>query len=103
MVSFEPVDIDYDKIGDEVYKWDEDEIKDLEVRFNILRRLDETLSESTDDDTIEMTIKTEDALKHDAIELVANQIYDRLTVFSITIEKDLEYKENLSENIEILN
>ena len=56
MVSFEPVDIDY-KIGDEDYKWDDDVIKDLEVRFNKLRGYDETLNESADEDTIEMTIK----------------------------------------------
>ena len=65
MVSFEPVDIDYDKIGDEDYKWDDDVIKDLELRFNKLREYDETLNESTDEDNIEMTIKTKDALKHD--------------------------------------
>ena len=28
-----------------------------------------------------MTIKSKDALKHDTIELAANQIYDRLTIF----------------------
>ena len=55
MVSFEPVDTDYDKIGDEDYKWDADVIKDLELRFNKLREFDETLNESTDEDTIEMT------------------------------------------------
>ena len=93
MVSFEPVDTDYDKIGDEDYKWDDDVIKDLELRFNKLREFDETLNESTDEDNIEMTIQSKDALKHDTIELAANQIYDRLTIFSITIEKDLEYKE----------
>ena len=81
MASFEPVDIDYDKIGDEDYKWDDDVIKDLELRFNKLRGLDETLNESTDEDTIEMTEKTKNALKRDTIELVANQIYDRLTIF----------------------
>ena len=81
MVSFEPVDIDYDKIGDEDYKWDDDVIKDLELRFNKLREFDETLNESTDEDTIEMTEKTKNALKRDTIELVANQIYDRLTIF----------------------
>ena len=81
MDSFEPVDIDYDKIGDEDYKWDDDVIKDLELRFNKLRGLDETLNESTDEDTIEMTEKTKNALKRDTIELVANQIYDRLTIF----------------------
>ena len=94
MVSFDPVDTDYDKIGDEDYKWDDDVIKDLELRFNKLREIDETLNESTDENNIEMTIKSKDALKHDTIELAADQMYDRLTIFfSIKIEKDLEYKE----------
>ena len=81
MATWEPVDTDYDKIGDEDYKWDDDVIKDLELRFNKLREFDETLNESTDENTIEMTDKTKDALKRDTIELVANQIYDRLTIF----------------------
>ena len=81
MATCEPVDIDYDKIGDEDYKWDDDVIKDLEVRFNKLREFNETLNESSDEDTIEMTEKTKDALKHDTIELAANQIYDKLTIF----------------------
>ena len=81
MASFEPVDTDYDKIGDEDYKWDDDVIKDLELRFNKLREFNETLNESTDENTIEITEKAKDALKRDTIELVANQIYDRLTIF----------------------
>ena len=81
MATWEPVDIDYDKIGDEDYKWDDDVIKDLEVRFNKLREYNETLNESTDEATIEMTEKVKDVLKKDTIELVANQIYDRLTIF----------------------
>ena len=81
MATFEPVDTNYDKIGDEDYKSDDDVIKDLELRFNKLREFDETLNESTDEDTIEMTEKTKDALKHDTIELAANQIYNRLTIF----------------------
>ena len=81
MVSFEPVDTNYDKIGDEDYKWDDDVIKDLELRFNKLREFDETLNESTDEDNIEMTIQSKNTLKRDTIELVANQIYDRLTIF----------------------
>ena len=52
MVSFEPVDTNYNKIGDEDYKWDDDVIKDLELRFNKLREFDETLNESTDENTI---------------------------------------------------
>ena len=82
MATFEPVDIDYDKIGDEDYKWDDDVMKDLELRFNKLREFNETLNESTDEDTIEITEKAKNALKRDTIELVANQIYDRLTIFS---------------------
>ena len=81
MVSFEPVDTNYDKIGDEDYKWDDDVIKDLELRFNKLREFDETLNKSTDEDNKEMTIQTKDALKHATIELAADQIYDRLTIF----------------------
>ena len=81
MATWEPVDIDYDKIGDEDYKWDDDVIKDLELRFNKLRVFNETLNESTDEDTIEMTEKAKNELKRDTIELVANQIYDKLTIF----------------------
>ena len=81
MATWEPDKIDYDKIGDEDYKWDDDVIKDLELRFNKLRKFNETLNESTDEETIEMTEKTKDAFKRDTIELVANQIYDKLTIF----------------------
>ena len=78
---WEPEGIDYDKIEDEDYKWDDDIVKDLELRFNKLREFNETLNESTDEDTIEITEKAKNALKRDTIELVANQIYDRLTIF----------------------
>ena len=81
MVSFEPVDNDYYKIGDEDYKWNDDVIKDLELIFNKPREFGETLNESTNENTVEMMEKTKDALKRDTIELVANQIYDRLTIF----------------------
>ena len=81
MATWEPDEIDYDKIGDEDYKWDDDVIRDLELRFNKLREYNETLNESTDEATIEMTEKDKDVLKKDTIELVANQIYDKLTIF----------------------
>ena len=81
MDSFEPVDIDRDGLGEEYDKWDDHEVKDLEVRFNKLREFNETLNKSTDEDTIEITEKNKDALKCDTIELVANQIYDRLTIY----------------------
>ena len=81
MASWEPDEIDYNKIEDEDYKWDDDVIKDLELRFNKLKELNETLNESTDEDTIEMTEKTKNALKRGTIELAVNQTYDRLTIF----------------------
>ena len=80
MATWEPKGIDYDKIGDEDYKWDDDVIKDLELRFNKLREFNETLNKGTDVNTIEMTVKTKDAFKLDTIELAANQIYDKLTI-----------------------
>ena len=83
MATWEPVDINRDDMGEEYDKWDDDFVNDLEVRFNRLRGFDETLNESTDEDTTEMTEKTTYALKHDTIELVANQIYDKLiTMFN---------------------
>ena len=72
---------DRDEIGEEDYKWDDDVIKDLELRFNKLREFNETLNESIDVDTIEITEKSLNTLKHDTIELAANQIYDKLTIF----------------------
>ena len=83
MASWEPVDIDHDGIADEDVKWDDDVMKDLEIRFKKLREFTETLDESTDEDLIDMIAKTKYALKHDNIELVANQIYDKLiTMFN---------------------
>ena len=81
MATWEPVDIDYDKIGEEDDNWDDDVIKDLELRFNQLRKFNETLNQSTDENTIKITEKTMNALTRDTIELAANQIYDRLTIF----------------------
>ena len=83
MATWEP-DIDpfyRDEIGEEDYKWDDDVIKDLELRFNKLREFNETLNESIDVDSIDITEKSLNTLKHDTIELAANQIYDKLTIF----------------------
>ena len=81
-MAWEPEGIDIaDRDDIEYDSWDDNIVKDLELRFNKLRELDETLNESTDENTIEMTVKTKDALKRGTIELVANQIYDRLTIF----------------------
>ena len=44
------------------------------------RQFNETLDESHDEDLIGMATSTKNALEHDTIELVANQIYDKLTI-----------------------
>ena len=38
------------------------------------------MDDSHDEDTIEITERSKDVLKHDTIELIANQIYDKLTI-----------------------
>ena len=55
-------------------------MNDLEVRYNKLRGFNVTLNERTDEDTVEMTEEAKDAFKHGTIELVANKIYDKLTI-----------------------
>ena len=89
MATWEPVDIDQTDRDDlEDDKWDDDFVKDLEIRFNKLREFNRDLNESTDDNHIEMTEKIKDILKKDTIELVANQIYDRLIImFNNTRER----------------
>ena len=79
MASWEPVDTDYDEIGEKDDRWNDDIVKDLELRFNKLRSFNETLSETHDKNLIDMTIKTKEALNIDTIELIANEIYDKLT------------------------
>ena len=74
------INIDHDGLGEGYDKWDDDIVKDLELRFNKLREFDKTLNESTNEDTIEITERAKNALKRDTIELVGNQIYDRLTI-----------------------
>ena len=69
--------------------WGDNFKNDLEVRFNKLRKFNETLNESTDEDTIEMTEKTKDAFKRGTIELIVNQIYDRLTLLFDNTRKRL--------------
>ena len=83
MDSWEPIDIcqfDRDEIEDMHDDWDDDFKNDLEVRYNKLRGFNVTLNESTDDDATEMTEKAKDSFKRGTIELVADQIYDKLTI-----------------------
>ena len=75
MASWEPIDIsqyDRDDIEDVYSEWDGDFKSNLEIRFNELRKFDETLNESTDEDATEMTEKAKDAFKRGTIELTAD-------------------------------
>ena len=83
MDSWKGVDVsqfDRDEIEDVCDEWDDSFVSNLELKYNKLRQLDETFNESTDEDHIEMTEKTKNAFKCGTIELVANKIYDRLTI-----------------------
>ena len=83
MASWHPVDVsqfDRDDIEDLHDEWDDDFKSNLDLRYNKLRGFDRALNESTDEDNIEMTDKAKDKFKHGTIELVANRIYDRLTI-----------------------
>ena len=70
MASWEPIDasqFDRDDIEDVYGEWGDDFKSNLEIRFNRLRKFNETLNESTDEDTIEMTEKSKDAFKRGTI------------------------------------
>ena len=81
MASCEPVDIDRDGgTGDEEYEWNDDVMNDLEKRFEELRQFNKKSNESRDKDTREETSIFIDSTRHDIEELVADQIYDKLTI-----------------------
>ena len=81
MASWEPdIDpFDRDEIGEGDDRWDEDFTHNLETRLNKLRQFNSTLSETHDKDLRDITINTKEVLKRDTIELIANEIYDKLT------------------------
>ena len=93
MASWKPLDIYRDSTGEEDDKCSDDLMNDLERRFNQLRQFNKTLDESLYEGLIDITTSIKDALKHDTIELVANQIYDKFTISFINNRKDLVYKE----------
>ena len=78
MASLEPVDIDRDEISDEDVKWDVDVVNDLQERFEELRQFNIKYNKS--EATREEASIFIDSTKHDIEELVANEIYDKLTI-----------------------
>ena len=76
----EPVDIDpidRDEIGDEDDEWGDDSMNDLEIRFNKLGHFSARLETSADTDVENITLDKNE-MKKDTIELVANQVYDKI-------------------------
>ena len=100
MAIWEPVDIDRYGTGDEDYEWGDDLMNDLERRFNQLRQLNKSLDESHDHTIINMTTSTKNALKEfeATTELVANQIYDKLTILLNAKRKKLRYEKRYTYN-----
>ena len=96
MALWKPVNVsqfDRDDIEDLPNEWDDAFKSDLEMRYRKLRGFDETSSEGTDEDNIEMTDKAKDRFKHGTIELIANRIYDRLTHLFNKVKERLGIKE----------
>ena len=92
MASWEPVDIDRDEIADEDATWDDDVMKDLGSRFERLRQDIRNLNRSRDEATREEASTFVDATRHDVEELVADQIYDKLTILLSNTRKKLIYR-----------
>ena len=80
MATWELVDIDIadrDDIEDD--SWDENAMNDLQKRYEELRQFNIKYNKSRDEATREETSIYIDSTRHDIEELVANQIYDKLT------------------------
>ena len=81
MASWEPEGIDIadrDDIEDD--SWDENAMDDLQKRYEELRQFNIKYNKSRDKTTREETSIYIDVTRHDIEELVANQIYDKLTI-----------------------
>ena len=80
MATWEPEDIDIADLDDiEDNSWDEDVMNDLHKRCEELRQFNIKYNKSRDKDTREETSIYIDVTRNDIEELVANQIYDKLT------------------------
>ena len=81
MSTWEPVDvdpIDHDGIRGEDDKWDDGKIIEIEAKLEELRHFNARLETSPDKDVGNITLE-KCKVKEDKIELVANQIYGKIT------------------------
>ena len=81
MASWKPVDIDYDEIGEDDDKWDDDVVNNLQKRFEGLRQFNRTSNRSYNEKIVDMTTNAKKVLERDIIELVPNQMYHKLTIY----------------------
>ena len=82
MARWEPEGIDIadrDGLGEEDDNWDEYAMNNLQKRYEELRQFNIKYNESRDKATKEETSIFIDSTRNDIDELVANQIYDKLT------------------------
>ena len=75
-VDFNP--FDHDEMEKEDNNWDNDLDKDLKRRLDELRQFNSRLEASSCED-YGNTLIEKNRIKEDMIELVANQIYDKIT------------------------
>ena len=96
MTSWEPVDIDRDEIADEDVKWDDDLMKDLESRFEELRQYNKRFNDSRCKNVREEASIFIDSTRNDIEELVANEIYDKLTILLNNARKKFDMQKSRS-------
>ena len=70
-------------------KWDDDVMNDLKKGYEELGQFYKILNESRDQDTIDEASRYMDVTRHDIEEMVADQIYDRLTILINNTRKGL--------------
>ena len=80
MATWEPVDIDHDDMGEEYDTWDDHVMNDLQSRYEELRQFNIKYNKSCDEAIREEALTLAEAMRNDIEELVANQIYDKLTI-----------------------
>ena len=83
MATWEPEGIDIadrDGLGEEDDNWDERAMNYLQNRYGEVRQFNIKYNKSCDEATREETLTFIDATRNDIEELVANQIYDKLTI-----------------------
>ena len=77
----EGIDIaDCDGLGDEDDSWNEYAINELQNRYEELKQFNIKYNKSRDEDAREEALNLAEVTRQDIEELVANQIYDKLTI-----------------------